>query len=339
MKEFHVKSLPLKDVIGDLARVFEVGTNRDCEVYQLVLPESIGSGTIRGINFSSGLGLIFYDFTLKENVTIHYDVVDIHPTKILYCLDGGITHHFGNSKHIHHLEAYESVIVASAGTEGHVLSFSKGRHISLSSVEIDRNLFAKAFKCELKKLKSNMGDLLTDARAQHEFYHKSHLSLRHWEILNTIDEEKWTGLYQRLSLQSKATELMLWSVVEYDDDQLDDSDKVVMRKTDVELVRRAVDLIAYHLAQPLNIDVLAGLVGTNVNKLQNGFKSLYGTTVNGYVRRLRLEKACQYLETTDMTITEIVSRIGLSNHGYLSKVFKQAFGLSPWEYRKKIRGE
>lgn len=337
MNEIHIKSLPLKEVIDDLARVFEVEPHRDCEVYHLDLPNSTGSGTIRGINFSSGLGLIFYDCQFQESIKIHFDAENIHPAKILCCLEGEMVHHFGDCDAGHHLGPYECAIIGSSDKNGHSLSFSAGRRVVLSSVEIDRDLFGKEFYCELKTWRGPLHRFLTDINARSEFYHKSHLSLRHWEVLNGIDEEEWIGVYQRLSLQSKATEIMLWALAEYEDDRLPESKRLMVRKTDIELIRRAAELITFHLSSPLNVVHLAEEVGTNVNKLQNGFKELFNTTVNGYVQRLRLEKTCHYLETTDMNITDIVSEIGLSSHGHHAKMFKQTFGLTPSEYRKKIR--
>ncbi len=339
MKEIHVKAIPLKEVILDMARVFGADCQRDCEVYTLHLPKAVGEGTVRGINFSTGLGLIFYDCNFNDDIKIHFDVEDIHPAKLLYCLEGEIVHYFGGSSVFHHLRPFEGAIVGSIRNNGHILSFLSGQRTKLSSVEIDRGMFAEAFDCELNTLSSPISSLLTDIDAREEFYHKGHLSLKQWEILNGLDEEEWAGVYQRLSLQSKATELMLWAIVEFDDDQLSESQKSLMRKSDVEIIRRAADLIAYHLSTPLNVAHLAEEVGTNINKLQNGFKAIYGVTVNEYVQRLRLEKTCYYLETTDMNIADIVALIGLSNHGYHSKMFKQTFGLSPLEYRKKKKGE
>ncbi len=338
MKEIHVKSLPLKQFIDDLASFFGVAAHRDCEVYRLELPNSIGCGTIRGINFSSGLGLVFYDCTFKKSIKIHFDKGYVHPAKLLYCLEGEIVHYLGDSGDIHRLRPYEYAFVGSSDKKGRSLSFSGGQRVTLSSVEIDRDLFVEAYGCELKTLKSRMSHLFTDIHVHCEFYHKGHLSLRHREILSSIHEEDWIGLSQRLSLQSKATELMLWAFENYDDDQCAETKKSPVEKSDVEIIRRAADLISCHISTPLNVAHLAEKVGTNTNKLQNGFKSLFGATVNGYVQRLRLEKTCYYLESTDLNISEIVTKIGLSNHGYHSRMFKNEYGLTPKDYRKKIRG-
>lgn len=341
MKKIHVKSLPLKDVIADLANACSVEVHRDCEVYTMHLPPSLGEGMIRGINFSSGLGLIHYDCTFEEEIELHFDVIDVHPVKVLCCLEGEIVHWFGEMADRHPIRTYQSAVVGSADHSGHVLTFPAKRHVVLASVEIDRHRFVRTFRCELDHMDAEnpIRDLLTDVDAREEFFHTGHLSLPHWEALNSMQRQTWSGVFQRLFLQSKSTEILLWTMLEFDDDRLDDSKRNMVRKTEIEIIRRAAELIESRLSEPLTIERIAAEVGTNVNKLQEGFKYLYDTTVNGYVRKLRLEKTCHYLATTDMSVSEIVTKIGLTNHGYHSKIFKQTYGLSPLEYRNKIRNE
>ena len=71
MNLIQVNSLPLKDVIRDIAEVFNISYSENCGEYLLQLPESVGEGTIRGINFEGGLGLIQYNCLFKEDMEIH----------------------------------------------------------------------------------------------------------------------------------------------------------------------------------------------------------------------------------------------------------------------------
>ena len=51
MTEIFVKSLPLKDVISNLAEAFDTVYFNRCHEYQINIPEKYGTGFIRGINF------------------------------------------------------------------------------------------------------------------------------------------------------------------------------------------------------------------------------------------------------------------------------------------------
>ena len=65
---------------------------------------------------------------------------------------------------------------------------------------------------------------------------------------------------------------------------------------------------------------MAKAVGSNPTKLQQNFKMVYGTTVNGYTKNARLERAAELLNLTDKSISEIVKEVGLINRGYFSKL-------------------
>ena len=55
---------------------------------------------------------------------------------------------------------------------------------------------------------------------------------------------------------------------------------------------------------------------------------------------IRNEKAKDYLETTLETVSEITQVIGYENSSSFRKLFKEATGLSPSEYRSRFtRGD
>ena len=54
-----------------------------------------------------------------------------------------------------------------------------------------------------------------------------------------------------------------------------------------------------------------------------------------YFTRLKIQKACQYIELTDMKLNEIAMRLGFEEQAYFSRVFTKVMGISPSSYRKK----
>ena len=67
------------------------------------------------------------------------------------------------------------------------------------------------------------------------------------------------------------------------------------------------------------------------------FKTNYGQTPADRIKDIRLEKACSLLVDTALSITEITEKIGICNYNYFSKIFKQKYGVTPTEYRKKAK--
>jgi AraC family transcriptional regulator of arabinose operon len=56
-----------------------------------------------------------------------------------------------------------------------------------------------------------------------------------------------------------------------------------------------------------------------------------------YFNHLKIQKACQYLHFTDDRINQIADQLGIGDSYYFSRLFKKLMGISPVEYRKRIR--
>ena len=63
------------------------------------------------------------------------------------------------------------------------------------------------------------------------------------------------------------------------------------------------------------------------------FKRFYSCTPIEYIKRRRLELACQLLSTQLYTVAEVATRAGFDSISYFSSEFKRYVGCSPKEYR------
>lgn len=64
------------------------------------------------------------------------------------------------------------------------------------------------------------------------------------------------------------------------------------------------------------------------------FKQTFNTPPMQYIISLRLEKARQLLQESDLSLEEIAARCSLSSANYLCRIFRQRFGITPGKYRK-----
>jgi len=60
---------------------------------------------------------------------------------------------------------------------------------------------------------------------------------------------------------------------------------------------------------------------------------LLGYNVNDYNLHTRLQKAKYYLNERDLSISEIVFKVGFATAAYFSTVFKAKFAVTPSEYK------
>ncbi|SFE53108.1 Two-component response regulator, YesN/AraC family, consists of REC and AraC-type DNA-binding domains [Paenibacillus catalpae] len=64
------------------------------------------------------------------------------------------------------------------------------------------------------------------------------------------------------------------------------------------------------------------------------FKKNLGKTFSEYVTELRINKACELLKHTAMSVEEVALKVGISDYYYFNKVFKKQCGITPAKYRK-----
>ena len=97
-------------------------------------------------------------------------------------------------------------------------------------------------------------------------------------------------------------------------------------------VDHALDVIRCHYAD-VKIRDIARHIGINRSYLTNIFKKRTGLSPQEYLLRYRLNMACQLLLTTSQPIQEVARQIGYENPLTFSKMFKNAYGVSPSVYR------
>lgn len=70
----------------------------------------------------------------------------------------------------------------------------------------------------------------------------------------------------------------------------------------------------------------------NINRI---FYAIHNETIGQYVKRLKLEKAAEYLKYSSFSVAEIAVEIGYNDSSALIKAFKKQFGYKPSTFRKQ----
>ncbi|MGV8092664.1 MAG: helix-turn-helix transcriptional regulator [Mangrovibacterium sp.] len=100
-----------------------------------------------------------------------------------------------------------------------------------------------------------------------------------------------------------------------------------------EQINEARNILEQLYQDPPGIRELSLRVGMCETMLKAGFKSLFGTTIFGYLFDYRMNKARQLLKGTGMNITEISEQSGYTYQSHFTTAFKRKFGVTPREYR------
>ena len=101
-------------------------------------------------------------------------------------------------------------------------------------------------------------------------------------------------------------------------------------------IKTILDYIEKNYTNPITIEELAECVGLSKHYFMRFFKKYMGMTCIEYINDYRLNIAANLLITSSMQITEVASRIGITNLSYFNRIFKKKYNMTPKEYRYHV---
>jgi len=102
-------------------------------------------------------------------------------------------------------------------------------------------------------------------------------------------------------------------------------------------IARIQAFIAEHSREELMMEDVAKRAGMSVRNFSRRFKSATGEPCSSYVQKLRIENAKRLLETTKLSASEIMYKVGYNDERSFRRLFKQHTGLAPKHYRNKFK--
>jgi AraC family transcriptional regulator, exoenzyme S synthesis regulatory protein ExsA len=86
----------------------------------------------------------------------------------------------------------------------------------------------------------------------------------------------------------------------------------------------------------MKLEEFAQLNGRSLTSFKRDFITTFNTTPGKWLAHKKLEYARHLLETTDKNINELTFESGFENASHFIRIFKQAFQLTPLQYKKSI---
>ena len=155
------------------------------------------------------------------------------------------------------------------------------------------------------------------------------VSAKIYSVIQDIKNCFYKGLTRKIYMESKIYELLALSHHSLDNDTVE----FKLADNDIERIQYAAQLIRDNINNPYTIVELARTVGINQTKLKEGFKSVFGNTVFGYLQEIRMNTAKHFLSDTTLSIQEISQLSGYHNVSNFSIAFKRIFGYPPTKLR------
>ncbi|GAA4299107.1 AraC family transcriptional regulator [Aestuariibaculum suncheonense] len=102
------------------------------------------------------------------------------------------------------------------------------------------------------------------------------------------------------------------------------------------LVNSIKDYLANNLERKITLDELSEKFNYSKSYIHSKFKLKTGYPVLVFFNLKKTQKACEYLNYTELSIKEISFKVGFEDPLYFSRIFKNFMGKSPRSYKQNL---
>lgn len=100
---------------------------------------------------------------------------------------------------------------------------------------------------------------------------------------------------------------------------------------------RVREYLHSRFTQAIGLAEVAAIAGVHPSHLAKTFRRACGATIGEYIRQLRVEYAATLLKQGRLSLLEIALACGFHDQSHFTRVFENAFGLSPGRYASCVR--
>lgn len=104
-------------------------------------------------------------------------------------------------------------------------------------------------------------------------------------------------------------------------------------------VEQALNYIGRNIFQKITLDELSDYTGLTATYLCHLFSREVGISIHNYIQREKITVACNLLEHTTQSISEISTYLGFQSQSNFSAIFRKWKLMTPSQYRKRMYRE
>lgn len=316
------------------------GSQPSAHIFDYPLNRHLGKGLMRFIKLDLGFRVIEINYLLKHNVQLNLYNSNKNFLYFLYCTEGQLYHKFNEQYKVSEIKELCLSIVGSIKDDDSYFLLKKNKPIQLSLICIDKSIFFKEYFSKTFSQKQNSSKTEGLIKALNKLNNKVYScveTLKFAEDLRSIKPlEVADEFLDILEIQSQYQKLLFSYFKQFYQELFVERSKSRLNTYELQQIRKASEYISENLDFQHTIKSLCSLFGVSPAKLQEGFKAMHKTTVSEFIRNNRLLKAKEFFLTTDLNVSEVVYRLGITSRSYFCKIFKLKFGTSPSSFRKKM---
>jgi len=102
-------------------------------------------------------------------------------------------------------------------------------------------------------------------------------------------------------------------------------------------IRETLNIMEKRYAEKLTLDALAGHAAVSKYHLAKKFKDCTGYSPGDYLITMRITRAKELLQYSDLPVADVAERVGFDNASHFIQMFKRRTGQTPLAFRRMWR--
>ncbi|WP_152017750.1 helix-turn-helix domain-containing protein [Aliarcobacter butzleri] len=293
------------------------------------IKEEFGNGHTIFYDLGNGIAVFIRSFIPKKDFIL-VEECDVPGTSFIFNLSSNITFIYKNKQQYTLKKNHFFIEIASNKFYCEV-PLKRAQPFTMFFIGMKEELFLK-IAYPIKDIQEYMKKAF---KQSYYILKESQIDTLQAELFNDFkDENSFEDILKTINLESKTTNLIHYTIKKISkilNNQTLDSSRISS-------LERAKEIIMKEYSSNLSIKDIAYKSAINECYLKKDFKEYYGMTILEMLQKRRLEIAKKLLKD-NLTIKEVLTKIGYKHTGYFNKLFFDNFKISPNNYKKQFNHE
>ncbi|WP_316743026.1 AraC family transcriptional regulator [Pedobacter antarcticus] len=284
----------------------------------LTIPESMGSGYLRGIDLGNQLKIMIRLYQLKDDFTFRrLGAGNINEMVVL-----AFHNFFSQKQNEPHSGPY--IQIASAGMDSEIFLPANSK-VDTIIIAVKKDLLE-----ELLKPGPDDAFLQNIISGQQPYIYEQIISPEMHSVANGLINEQIPKELQHFHSRLQAEQLIYLLFSELLRNQR--AAAYPLNVNDVKNIYTIRDQIIADLNISPNLPTLAIAAGMSESKMKRLFKQIFGNSIYSYYQSFRLKEAAYLIREKNMSVSEAGYKMGFSNLSHFTRIFERYIGQKPKKY-------
>lgn len=304
--------------------------------YKVVFDNAYGVGTISILPCGAGLCHMHFDVQFLVDIYLKIVYSEVVPVDFIFLTSGDLRFSTGSDAP-QLIESYQNVIVRYEAELPASYRMTSKQILRLNIIQIYPKPFFERNDHYTELLQHSLKDMFLSNKVSEFYCHFGNFNLKIADYMRQLNHCSHEGMIRALMKEGYVNIIVALQLKEFENYATTQKQPKTLTNEDLQKIQQASEIIQENIHENLSVRKLAQMSRLTESKLQMGFRFHFHKTVNNYTKEIKLQAAHRYLLETDLTVSEVVYKVGYSSRSYFTQIFFDRFGILPNEFKKSSK--